>query len=1027
MSVKTPWLIVLDPLLLVVLAAPLLYMLIVRPISNALDMSRRAEQNLQDSEQRFRGIFEEGPLGMAMVDKDFRAIMANATLCQMLGYTKEELTKLSFPDFTHPQDIEKDVCLARQIMGGEIPSYKIEKRFVKKNKEILSVALTASAIHDESGKFLCGLSMVEDITARKQVEKALRESGERYQSLLESMSDSVWVMDRDSRYVLVNAAAERSAGIPRQELIGKKAVDVFSNFGSSEFWMTISHVLQSGTPGKVTDKYVFDDGREGWYEMRVYPVPDGVLCMSIDITDRKRAEEALQRSTNLLNSIRDSQALFITHRDPTEVFDALLKTLVTMTDSEYGFLDEVSCDDNGGLSQASLATFGWDEDFRRLYEEFVSNNLELRDMKNPMGAPALTGELTIVNDALGDTHGRLPKADPPLRTFMGIPMYFGGELVGVAGVANREGGYDEEVAAFLEPLTSTCASIIGAVRNARKEHLFTEALHISERNLTITNRVAHVFLTAPDDEMYGEVLRVVLEASASPYGLFGHIGEDGDLVCPSMLGDAWEKCSISDKAILFPRKSWGGIWGRALMEGKSLYSNKPGSVPDGHIPISRSLVVPIIHHAEVIGILAVANKATNYVKADVQTLENIARYVAPVLSARLQRNREERMRARSEEQLRHSQKMEAVGQLAGGIAHDFNNLLQAIRGHIYLSLDALEPGATVRDDLELADVAAGKAARLTKQLLAFGRRQILQPQNLDLKDLVDGLLKMIRRVIGEHIQLDFRWGHELGLVHADPGQIELMLMNLCINARDAMPHGGALTIETQNVEIGSEYCATRSWAKPGRYVLLTVADTGCGMDERTREQIFEPFFTTKELGQGTGLGLASAYGIIKQHKGMIAARSEKGRGSTFEIYLPLVEGRLAPVVSAVKDGAARGTGTILVAEDDDMVRSLTVRVLGKAGYRVLAARDGREALRVFAEHDGEIDLALLDVVMPRLGGWGVFDLARKEHPGARFLFASGYSVDAVYTNRLVDEGLPLIQKPYQADDLLRKVRDVLDM
>ncbi len=379
-----------------------------------------------------------------------------------------------------------------------------------------------------------------------------------------------------------------------------------------------------------------------------------------------------------------------------------------------------------------------------------------------------------------------------------------------------------------------------------------------------------------------------------------------------------------------------------------------------------------------------------------------------------------------EEQLLRSQKMEAIGQLAGGVAHDFNNILQAMLGHLAFAMERAAPGAPIREDLQQVRSGAERAAELTRQLLAFGRQQVLQPKDIDLNQVVGGVLRMVERVIGEDIQLDFIPGHQLGTVLADPSQLEQVIMNLCINARDAMPQGGKLTVKTQNVVLDSAYCEMHPWAKPGRFALLKVADTGTGMDEETQRRAFEPFFTTKELGKGTGLGLATAYGIVKQHDGLIQVYSGPGRGSLFKVYLPAATRAAGQVERESEGPVGGGTETILVAEDDDVIRGLAVRVLEKAGYTVLEASNGEEAVEVFRAHSGEIDLALFDVVMPKMSGPAAYDALRTMGPQLRVLFSSGYSANSDLTRFSLDEGVELIQKPYEPKALLRKVREILD-
>ncbi|MBN1476410.1 PAS domain S-box protein [Candidatus Sumerlaeota bacterium] len=379
-----------------------------------------------------------------------------------------------------------------------------------------------------------------------------------------------------------------------------------------------------------------------------------------------------------------------------------------------------------------------------------------------------------------------------------------------------------------------------------------------------------------------------------------------------------------------------------------------------------------------------------------------------------------------EDQLRHSQKMEAIGQLAGGIAHDFNNLLMGILGYCDLALEDLPDTETVAEYLEEVRRASEQAATLTRQLLTFGRRQVLRPINLDLNDLVADLMKMVQRLIGEDIDLQIMPGANLWPICADPSQLEQVIVNLCVNARDAMPEGGKLIIETENVTLSDE---SAEWGMDtARFVVLTVRDTGVGMDPETVRHIFEPFFTTKEMGRGTGLGLATVYGIVKQHDGMIRVDSHLGLGTTFTISFPVATSRAPEDVGDETSSSQPrgGSETILLAEDEPMVRSLAERILRRAGYTVLSAPDGSVAVELFESHADAIDLAVLDVVMPRLDGHSVADRILATRPAVRVLFTSGYSADATRSREIERRGYQLLAKPYEPNTLLSKVREVLD-
>jgi len=384
-------------------------------------------------------------------------------------------------------------------------------------------------------------------------------------------------------------------------------------------------------------------------------------------------------------------------------------------------------------------------------------------------------------------------------------------------------------------------------------------------------------------------------------------------------------------------------------------------------------------------------------------------------------------RKRLEEQLLQSQKMEAVGQLAGGVAHDFNNILTAIVG--YTDLLAVECGANSRqlEDLEEIRKAARRAAALTRQLLAFSRKQVLEPRIIDLNSVVMNLEKMLRSLISANIALKTALAPDLGAARADPNQLEQVIMNLAINARDAMPEGGTLTIETGNARLDENYAAQHVAVVPGSYVMLAVTDTGSGMSEETKARIFEPFFTTKPPGRGTGLGLSTVYGIVKQSGGNIWLYSEPGKGTTFKVYLPTVEALPADIDKAAPAEAGRhGGGTVLVVEDDEQLRRLTHRALAAHGYTVLEADRGRAALDIARRHQGTIDLLLTDIVMPDTNGRQLADTLRAARPGLRVLYMSGYPDGAIASQGMLESGVAYLAKPFTTDAITRKVREVLE-
>ncbi len=438
------------------------------------------------------------------------------------------------------------------------------------------------------------------------------------------------------------------------------------------------------------------------------------------------------------------------------------------------------------------------------------------------------------------------------------------------------------------------------------------------------------------------------------------------------------------------KRFWNAIQEKRVVRGTIVNRAK-----DGHLISVESSVNPIQDEpGEIIGFLAIQRDVTG--------------------------------RKQLERQFLQAQKMEAVGRLAGGVAHDFNNLLTVINGYTDLMLEGGAPGSSARSHLEEIRRAGDRASALTRQLLAFSRRQVVMPVVLDLNAIVEGMHKMLRRLIREDIEFHTSFAPDLGGVKADAGQIEQVIMNLAVNARDAMPKGGKLIIETANVELDDEYVRAHPDVTPGRYVLLALSDTGWGMDVETQSHIFEPFFTTKHAGKGTGLGLSTVYGIVKQSGGHVNVYSEAGQGTVFKVYLPRIDEPVEAVTGASTQAAElTGSETVLLAEDEPSVRSLAAEAMRGNGYAVLEAGDAEQALALWAQHSEKIDLLLSDVVMPGMNGKELADRLKQLRPELKVLFISGYTADAIAQHGILEEGVVLLSKPFTPRDLLAKLRQIL--
>jgi len=404
---------------------------------------------------------------------------------------------------------------------------------------------------------------------------------------------------------------------------------------------------------------------------------------------------------------------------------------------------------------------------------------------------------------------------------------------------------------------------------------------------------------------------------------------------------------------------------------------------------------------------------------------NLGRLI-PAVQRELRESDERRQRKRLEEQVHQLQRFEAIGRLAGGVAHDFNNVIGAIMGWAEIGANAAYPGGDLQDKFLKIRSQADRASGLTRQLLAFARRQTLQPCNTNLNELAKETLSLLRNVIGERIEIQLQLAQDLSVIWADPGQIEQVLMNLSLNARDAMPDGGRLRVETQNVWVGEDYQRAHPYALPGNYVLLRVLDTGVGMDAETLTHIFEPFFTTKEIGHGTGLGLATVYGIVKQHKGFVDVDSTPGQGTAFRVYLPLGNGPAEISEKPAFFTMRGGSECILIAEDNDDLRDAAQEILQSLGYRVIAAKDGEEAVRIFEQQSEAIDLVFLDVVMPKLNGTDAYLRMVTRKPGLPVLFTTGYASEVSLVPITTREKAKVLQKPYGSQYLAQKLREKLD-
>jgi signal transduction histidine kinase/ActR/RegA family two-component response regulator len=555
----------------------------------------------------------------------------------------------------------------------------------------------------------------------------------------------------------------------------------------------------------------------------------------------------------------------------------------------------------------------------------------------------------------------------------------------------------------------------------------------------VTEAMTELLRTGDPRAASSRVLRAALQQTGSQYGFAG-VTDGRALRILNHEGVTWhddlnrqfyeEALQRYQQVGYLEFTNFNNLFGAVLTTGRAVTANHPshddraGGLPPGHPQLNNFLGVPILSGDRIVGLIGVANRASGYGAAEQHRLEVLAQMAGVIYDAYGRQQRE----ADLQEQLRQAQKMEAVGRLAGGIAHDFNNLLTVISGYNDMMLVQIGDDKPISGDLHEIRKAAESAAALTRQLLVFSRTQMIRMVAVDLKEVISNAEQLLRRTLGEDVNIVMNVSPDTRPIQADDTQLQQVIMNLAVNARDAMPRGGTLAIETANVDLTGADISTHPGLSPGRYVRLTVSDTGCGMDATTKEHIFEPFFTTKDRGHGTGLGLATVYGIVKQAGGGIVVYSEVGHGTTFKLYFPESRTSIDRALPATKVRPTNlvGSETVLLVEDDESVRLFAVRLLRRYGYRVHEAASPAEALLVADDVDEAIDLLLTDIIMPGIDGCELVERVSATRPETCLLYMSGYPDQTILRRGLSIDPGELLEKPFTSTDLLRKVREVLD-
>jgi len=853
--------------------------------------------------------------------------------------------------------------------------------------------MVKSKTQEELGKMVERFKKGDQIPT--QLEKALGASEENYREIFNAPQDALLIHDpKTGAIVDVNQRACEMLKYSREELI-KGSLDFLSS-GESPYTQeeALGWIHKALSEGPQTFEWLAKDSENKlfWIEVNlkhcVIKGSDRILAASRDITDRKKTEDGLKdiylQQKAILDNIpdmawlKDKEGRFIAVNEP--------------------FCKSCSYKPEEIVGKTALDI--WSRDLAEIYQADDRDVIETEKRKS-------------VEERLEDKEGRM--------LFMEIiktPIYNDkGEIVGTVGIARD--------------VTEKKRAREALQRSVEKSR------RLAQENAAIAEIGRIISSTLNLEEMYERFAEKVHKLIPFDRIAIGSINsQDGTITVSynagtEVLGRSRGDCFFlagSASEELIGRKS--GIL--IDMKNEDVFKDRfRGLLIDFQSGIRSMIAVPLILKDQVIGVIILQSLRVNaYTEEDLTMAERVSNQIAgAIANAQLfaENERSERERGSLQAQLFQSQKMETIGQLAGGIAHDFNNLLTVISGQCQLSLRELREDDPLKEKLRDIEKAAEQAANLTRQLLAFSRRQILEMKVVNLNIILEDIEKMLLRTIGEHIELISVLADDLGPVKVDPGQMEQVIINLAVNARDAMPEGGKLFIETANVDLYEKDRLSHMGMLPGAYVMLSMNDTGVGMNEEVKEQIFDPFFTTKEKGKGTGLGLSTVYGIVKQSGGDIYVYSEVGKGTAFKIYLPRVFEPLEEFKEEALPGEIpQGNETVLVVEDDSSVRKLAVNILMMQGYKVLEAAEGEEALIICEKENNPIHIILTDVVMPNMDGPQLIERLKQTGRDFKVLYMSGYADETIIHHRLVDRGVAIVHKPFTVEKLARKIREVLD-
>jgi PAS domain S-box-containing protein len=870
----------------------------------------------------------------------------------------------------------------------------------------------------------------------------LHTSETRYRSVSQPTSDfTCWIRvlsDGSTETEWISDSVERVTGYPPWESAWLLNQNAITHAEDLPLARQSVHELQSGRSTTTEYRVVTRLGETKWLRLRGWPIWDdahyAVSRMYVeaqDITERKRADEALRKSAETQRVLAEASQQFANAADERAILACFAKLVIpTFAD---GFSVHLTQPD--GLIRQVVTAHSDDRlisseqaRIRNLVVEPDSQRVIARVIRS--GRPAMLEDVPAVlasGRKLNDLD-LLILRDGRLQSAMIVPIAARGQVFGTISLVTAESGrhFGSSELSLAVDLAGRAGLAIDNVRLLVAERGARQDAEAARQEITALYQATKQITESLDlSTTLGNILDAAVMLSGSSTAGICLLDTTGTVLsiaaARGQYADAMRGLRLSPEGVTWTAAATGEIIVCADLLQDSRWIPAPGLDPQA---LRSGLFVPLKVDDRVIGVLSAWSHDVDYFTP---THQRLLQGFSEQASLAVQRARDIEQRQRLEEQLRQSQKMEAIGQLAGGVAHDFNNLLTVMFGYGQLLLDQLPPQSAQHEEVREILKAAESAATLTRQLLAFSRRQIITLREIDLNEVVEQLGKMLRRVIGEDVTFATVLAPNLGRIRADTGQIEQVLMNLAANARDAMPTGGRLTIETANVTLRDDDPRDPPESPAGSYVMLAISDTGVGMSPEIKARIFEPFFTTKAVGQGTGLGLAAVYGAVTQSGGAIGVTSELGRGTTFRLYFPRLELSTAvPPASQLQPTVAHGTETILLVEDETSVRALAQTALRSHGYSVLEAASGDQAIRLAGVYAGRIHLLIADVVMPVASGSKVVEEIVARDPAVKVLYVSGYTSDVVVRHGVIEDRVDFLQKPYTPLTLCQKVREILD-